>query len=89
MARPAATWHISMLTIKMLNVKKQLTSLKIPNFSYNATLYRISMYKHMLFRQHMTIPQESWSRNFGTPCRITEKILVKFLEFCASDANSD
>ena len=35
MARPAATWHISMLTIKMLNVKKQLTSLKIPNFSYN------------------------------------------------------
>ena len=55
MARPAATWHNSLLTIKMLNVKKQLTSLKIPHFSYNAFLYRISIYKHMLFRQHMTM----------------------------------
>ena len=43
-ARPAATWHNSLLTIKMLNVKKQLTSLKIPHFSYNAFLYRISIY---------------------------------------------
>ena len=69
MARPAATWHISMLTIKMLNVKKQLTSLKIPNFSYNATLYRISMYKHTLFRQHMTMlfPKKVGAGTLGPP----------------------